>query len=225
MSEPVRALLFDLDGTLLDSAPDLAAALNRLRSERGLPALPEDELTPGATRGAAGMLDAGLPGLAAAELDAARERFLTLYAASCCARTQPFPGVEALLVALDDRGVPWGVVTNKVEWLTGPILHHFGWQQRAAAIVCGDTTPTPKPDPAPVVLACERIGAPPPAVAFVGDDPRDVTAGRAAGCRTVAAAWGYLPRHLDAAQLGADAVCESPGEVGELLWQGRATTA
>ena len=212
--EPVRALLFDLDGTLLDSAPDLAAALNRLRRERGMPALREDELRPFASRGAAGMLEAGLPGLEGAASDAARARFLEIYAAASCHRTRPFPGVETLLKELEGNSVPWGVVTNKIERLTLPILKHLGWYARAGAIVCGDTTPTPKPHPAPVLVACERLAIEPAACAFVGDDPRDVAAGRAAGCVTIGAAWGYLPMGLAGEDLGADAVCQTPAQIG-----------
>ena len=170
------------------------------------------------------MLELGLPGLDTAAFDAARERFLEFYAAASCERTRAFAGVDRLLRQLERNGVPWGVVTNKVERLTLPIMSHMGWRERAAAIVCGDTTPTPKPDPAPVLLACERVGMAPAAVAFVGDDPRDVAAGRAAGCVTVAAAWGYLPAGLRADELGADAVCRRPAQVCELLAPGRAGT-
>jgi phosphoglycolate phosphatase len=189
----VAAVLFDLDGTLADTAGDLAGALNRVRAERGLPALPVADLRAHASAGARGMLQAGMGiGTDAAEYPELRDAFLAHYAQCLAETTRLFDGVEGLLDALDARGLPWGIVTNKATRFTGPVVASLGLDRRARTVVSGDTTPHAKPHPAPMHHAADALGVPPPRCVYVGDDLRDVLAGNAAGMPTLVARWGYL---------------------------------
>jgi phosphoglycolate phosphatase len=190
---PVAAVLFDLDGTLADSAGDLAYALNRIRDERGLAPLPVETLRPYASAGARGLLGAGI-GVTPedAEYRGLRDRFLEYYAAGLDQTTRLFDGIAALLDALDARALPWGIVTNKVERYTQPVVHALGLAPRAAAIVSGDTTAHPKPHPAPLLHAAALLAVEPSRCVYVGDDLRDVVAGNAAGMATIVAEYGYL---------------------------------
>lgn len=189
----VDAVLFDLDGTLADTAPDLAAALNRVRAERGLDSVPLARLRPYASHGARGLLGAGM-GIAPDHPDYAtlREAFLDHYAAALCVETALFAEVAAVLDALDARALSWGIVTNKAARFTVPLLDALGLSRRAAALVCGDTTPHTKPHPAPLLFAAERLGVPPQRCVYVGDAERDVAAGVAAGMPTIVARYGYI---------------------------------
>jgi N-acetyl-D-muramate 6-phosphate phosphatase len=186
------AVLFDLDGTLADTAPDLAGAVHKMQRERGLPETPLDALRPLASAGARGLLGGGFgiaPG--APEYEAMRVEFLANYAAAICVKTTLFPGIAELLDALDARGVRWGIVTNKATRLTEPLVALLGLTPRAASIVCGDTTAHSKPHPAPLLHAADQMGIAPQRIVYVGDDLRDIQAGTAAGMATIAAAYGY----------------------------------
>ncbi len=214
----VRAVLFDLDGTLIDSAPDLAGTGNDMRAARGLPLLPLDQLRPMVGAGARGMVGRALgvaPGQA--EFEALRDEFLQRYEARMTRETRVFEAIEPVLAALASRRHPWGIVTNKVTRYTEPIVRALGLAEAAAVVVCGDTTPHAKPHPAPLLEAARRIGLEPGECVYVGDDLRDVQAGRAAGMATVAAAWGYLGDgdHID--DWGADHVIAEPGQLLNLL--------
>lgn len=187
----IRGLLFDLDGTLLDSAPDLTHALNRVRQGHGLPPVAVELVRQGVSRGAKGMLELGLPGVAEAELDRAKADFLSYYAALGTRHSEEYPGVGTLLTMIESAGMPWGIVTNKYTALTMPILTALGWDARAASIVCGDTAAAAKPSPLPVQMAATQLRLPATQILFIGDDERDVQAGNAAGCKTAAVAWGY----------------------------------
>lgn len=187
----IRGLLFDLDGTLLDSAPDLTAALNCVRAGFDLPPLPVATVRKGVTRGARGMLALGLPGVAGAELEQARNDFLQYYAELGSRHSEAYPGIDAVLLMLEAAGMPWGIVTNKYAALTLPILCAMGWQQRAAAVICGDSAAAAKPSPLPVLMAAQQLQLAPAQLLMIGDDVRDVEAGQAAGCSTAAVAWGY----------------------------------
>ncbi|CAG4883226.1 Phosphoglycolate phosphatase [Georgfuchsia toluolica] len=213
----IEAILFDLDGTLADSAPDLGAALNRLREEAGLPPFPLDILRPYASAGARGLIGAGF-GLAPdhALYPDLQRRFLAHYASRICVDTRLFPGVVELLAELDRRGIRWGVVTNKIERYTRPLLKCLGLHDRAACIVSGDSAAKPKPDPAPLLMACEIARVRPRNVMYVGDDERDVQAGRAAGMHTVIAAWGYL-NGVPIKEWGADTIIDHPADVLVLI--------
>lgn len=213
--KPLDGVLFDLDGTLVDSARDLYTALTRLCAERGIDAPPFAAMRETVSRGARAMLACAL-GDDSAAIGAAVPRFLDLYVDTGMAHTRAFPGVESLLRGLEARGVRWGVVSNKAEALVSQTLAKLGYARRAAAIVGGDTLPQRKPDPAPVLHACGLAAVCPARCVFVGDDPRDVQAGRAAGLYTVAAAWGYLGGG-DPAAWSPDAVATSVADLATLL--------
>ncbi len=189
----VDAVLFDLDGTLADTAGDLAGALNRVRAERGLAPMPVSALRRHASAGARGLLGAGLGLVPGAEGYAeARESFLVHYEACLAETTRLFDGVEAMLRRIESRGLAWGIVTNKAERYTGPVVLALGLAHRAGAIVCGDTTPHAKPHPAPLLHAASALRLAPQRCVYVGDDRRDVDAGNSAGMPTLVANWGYL---------------------------------
>jgi 2-phosphoglycolate phosphatase len=206
-----RLVLFDLDGTLVDTAEDLAAAVIRCQARRGLPPTPLHELRPWTSHGARGLIRCAFgiePGDAA--YDELRAEFLDYYAQAVCVHSRLYPGVEQTLNAIEASDRRWGVVTNKPKRFTEPLLHALGLDRRAACIVSGDTVAHPKPDPAPIRYALDACGVQPPECVYVGDDPRDVQAGRTAGVRTVAAAYGYLGGADDVAAWGADLVIQGP---------------
>ena len=213
-----RAVLFDLDGTLADTAPDLGRALNRLRAEHGLAPLPIEVMRARASSGARGLVKAGFGSTPESEgYDALRDRFLELYAENLCVDTRLFDGVPELLSTLEARPLPWGIVTNKAKRFTEPLLRTLAVGHRAACIVSGDSTPHVKPHPAPLLLAASLLSLPPADCIYVGDDLRDVQAARAAGMRFAAAGWGYLGDGGDPNAWDADAVASRPGEVLDLL--------
>jgi len=187
----IRGLLFDLDGTLLDSAPDLTAALNQVRAGFGLPPVAVAAVRKGVSRGARGMLELGLPGVGGTELEQAKQAFLQHYAALGTTHSEAYAGIENMLAMIDASGLSWGIVTNKYTALTMPIVQSLGWDQRAAAVVCGDSAAAAKPSPLPLIMAAEQLQLDPARLLMIGDDVRDIEAGRAAGCSTAAVAWGY----------------------------------
>lgn len=187
----IKAVLFDLDGTLLDSAPDLVATLNYLRSGRGLSAMPVEELRHFVSRGAPGLIKAGMPPCDEEAFQTTRSEFLAHYADNSFIHTQPFEGIEKLLDELGRAGIPWGIVTNKPEFLTLPIVEKAGWSNMAVAVLCGDSLKFSKPHPAPVLAACEKMGVLPGETLMVGDDKRDIEAGKRAGCYTALVTYGY----------------------------------
>ncbi len=218
MFRDVDAILFDLDGTLIDSAPDLGAAADRMRTERGLPGLPQHQYRPMAGSGARGMLAVAFgiaPGHADYEL--LREEFYRNYERCMTERTQVFDDVPQLLQALAQRSIPWGVVTNKASRFTDPLTRSMPLFSNAGTVICGDTTPHTKPHPAPLLEAARRLGLSPSRCLYVGDDERDVIAGRAAGMGTVAASYGYLGASGDAAAWGAHATIHAPLDLLKLL--------
>ncbi|KAB2969577.1 HAD-IA family hydrolase [Zoogloea sp.] len=212
------AVFFDLDGTLADTAPDLAGTLNRLKAEQGLPPSPYEALRPRVSQGVRGMLGAGfglLPDDAAYPPLAAR--FLALYSETLCVETRLFAGMEELLEQLDAMGITWGVVTNKAERLARPIIASLGLAERCACIVGGDTASRPKPHPDPLLHACSLTGQAPQRSLYVGDDIRDIQAGRAAGMATVAAAYGYLGSAEPIQTWNADRIIDHPLDILALL--------
>jgi N-acetyl-D-muramate 6-phosphate phosphatase len=214
----VRAVLFDLDGTFADTAPDLGRALNRMRAEKSLAPLPIDALRARASSGARGLLKAGFDVTPESEgYEALRGRFLALYEENLCIDTRVFDGIPGLLMAIEARGLPWGIVTNKAKRYTEPLLRKLGVDARAACVVSGDSTPHIKPHPAPLLLAASLISLPPGECLYVGDDLRDVQAARAAGMRFAAAGWGYHGEGGDPQTWGADAVIARPGQILDLL--------
>ena len=186
------AVLFDLDGTLIDSAPDLVAAMHRLCAEQGTQLADAGAVAAVVSKGGRNMVRRAFPDAGEARIEALLPRFLDIYAESLALHTRPYPDVENLLHAIEARGASWGIVTNKPGWLARPLVERLGWITRCAALVTGDCLPVKKPDPAPVLRACEIAALKPARCAYVGDDLRDIQAGRDAGMLTVAAAWGYL---------------------------------
>jgi phosphoglycolate phosphatase len=211
-----KAILFDLDGTLADTAPDLAQALNKIRIDRDMEPAPYAMLRPYASAGARGLIGAGFglqPG--ADGYEALRVAFLDNYAAAIADHTRLFDGVPELLRHLDQGGIAWGIVTNKAMRFTDPLVPQIGLGH-AGCIVSGDTTPHPKPHPAPLLEAAQRLGVAPQACWYVGDDLRDVQAGHAAGMITIAAAWGYCGSD-GPTQWNADAIAARPMDLLELI--------
>ena len=213
---PLQAVLFDLDGTLVDSAPDLIAAVNRLRRTLGLPAAESPPLRAVAGRGAVAILKAGLPEIAEADREAFRAGFLDDYQAHCWEQSRIFEGIPALLERIEAAGLSWGIVTNKLQRLAAPVIEQAGWQGQSGCLIAGDSTPNPKPAPDPVLAACEALGVEPQKTLFVGDDRRDIQAGQSAACITIAAHWGYIPVGESAADWRADFNFASPDEL--LRW-------
>jgi len=207
----IQAVLFDLDGTLVDSAPELGAAADRMRVERGMASLPLSAYRSMAGAGARGMLGVAF-GLRPedAQFPELREEFFKNYEALMLDGTHAFEGVEALIAQLGARRLPWGVVTNKASRFTVPLTGSMSLFRTAQAIISGDTTPHSKPHPAPLLEAARRMGVDPARCVYVGDDQRDIVAGRAAGMKTVAVAYGYLGAEADVTLWEADAVISLP---------------
>ena len=207
-------MLFDLDGTLIDSAPDLAGAGNDMRLARGLPALPYERFRPMVGSGARGMVGAAFGvGPEEAGFQALRDEFLSRYELRMTQDTRVFADMLPVLKALEARACLWGIVTNKAMRFTEPLVRALGLQGRAAVVIAGDTTAHAKPHPAPLFEAARRMGIEPGQCAYVGDDLRDVLAGRAAGMTTVAVRWGYLGVGDPIEAWGADHVADLPDDV------------
>jgi phosphoglycolate phosphatase len=218
MTRKLRAVLFDLDGTLIDSAPDLAGAGNDMRAARGLPVLPLSHFRPMVGAGARGMVGRALQvGPGDADFEALRDEFLQRYEARMTRETRVFADMQPVLEALRRQALPWGIVTNKATRFSEPLVRALGLIGEVATLVCGDTTPHAKPHPAPLLEAARRIGIEAADCVYVGDDLRDVQAGHAAGMLTIAAAWGYLGEGDHVAEWGAHHVIERPGELLKLL--------
>jgi N-acetyl-D-muramate 6-phosphate phosphatase len=217
----VDAVLFDLDGTLVDSAPDLAGAANELRQAHGLAAIAFDALRPMVGTGARGMLEAAF-GVSPtdARFDALREDFLARYESRMLRETRVFSRMEPVLRVLERAALPWGIVTNKAARFSEPLVHGLGLMQRCAVLISGDTTAHAKPHPQPLLEAARRLGVVPQRCLYIGDDLRDVQAGRGAGMATLAAAWGYLGCGESIDAWNADAVLAYPEEL--LNWLGMA---
>jgi phosphoglycolate phosphatase len=216
LPDTIRGVLFDLDGTLLDSAPDLYAALLAHCAEQVVPPPPYAPVREVVSRGARAVLRCAYAAHDELALDALLPRYLELYQRVMGEQTAPFDGIDSLLERIEGHGLRWGIVTNKAGFLTDELLLRIGWGGRASAVVSGDTLPVKKPDPAPVRLACERAGLDPAHTLFVGDDRRDVEAGASAGLYTVAVSWGYLDGG-DPHAWGADVVLDHPADLAELL--------
>lgn len=221
IAHDIKAVLFDLDGTLIDSAPDLGAAADKMRTDRGMPSLPLERYRPMAGAGARGMLGIAF-GMAPDHPDfpAMREEFFRNYESCMTQRTYVFEGVAQLITTLAERGVAWGVVTNKSMRFTAPLTRAMPLFATARAVVGGDSTPHPKPHPAPLLEAARQVGVRPIECLYVGDDLRDMQAGKAAGMGTVAATYGYLGS-TDVREWGADVEIETPMALLRLLERAR----
>jgi phosphoglycolate phosphatase len=218
MFHNIRAVLFDLDGTLIDSAPDLGAAADKMRTDRGMSSLPLERYRPMAGAGARGMLGEAF-GMQPdhPEFSIMREEFFVNYESRMTELTSIFDGVPEMLAQILDRKLAWGVVTNKAARFTDPLTRAIPLFATAGAVVSGDTTPHSKPHPAPLIEAAARLNVSPANCIYVGDDERDITAGLAAGMGTVAALYGYLGATRDPLDWGAHAAIKSPTELLQLL--------
>jgi 2-phosphoglycolate phosphatase len=218
MTFKIRTVLFDLDGTLADTAPDLADALNALLGEEGKAPLPDEIIRPEVSHGASALIRLGF-GLRPGDegFDRLRQRFLERYATSLCRRTRLFDGIPLLLQALAKRDINWGVVTNKPAFLTEPLMAQLAPRPAPACIVSGDTVPNRKPHPQPMLFACARAGSRPEQCLYVGDAERDILAGRHAGMKTLVALFGYISRHETPERWGADGLIRAPGEILEWI--------
>jgi 2-phosphoglycolate phosphatase len=210
-----RAALFDLDGTLLDSAPDMLATANRMRASRDVGPMTLDVLRPHVSKGARAMLAAAFPEMEQGTREALVPEFLTIYQEELGRHSVLFEGVAEMLEALESAGTTWGIVTNKPEYLARDILPQLGWETRCAVLIGGDTLVEKKPHPLPLQVAAERIGIAIAECVYVGDDERDIQASRAAGMPSIAALWGYRQAHEEPAQWKADVMVDSPTSLAE----------
>jgi N-acetyl-D-muramate 6-phosphate phosphatase len=212
------AVLFDLDGTLADTAADLAAALEAMMLVDGLDTLPFEQVRPWVSWGALRMIRLGYgEALDDARIGELRGRFLSHYEAGLCRHSRLYPGVPEVLASLEAAALPWGIVTNKPGWLTEPLLAALGIAEWAGTVISGDTLPHAKPHPMPLLHAARELGVPPASCIYVGDSVLDIQAGRAAGMYTVAAVWGYIPPGADPAGWHADSLIAAPGELESLI--------
>jgi len=211
------AVLFDLDGTLVDTAPDMVAVLQELQRAHDLEPVAYDVGRAHVSNGALGLLTLGFPDIEHAIGSELHTAYLERYALRVCEASTLFPGLEDLLETLDTAGLPWGVVTNKPAHLTAPLLDRLALAARSACTVSGDTLPQRKPDPAPLLHACELAGMLPQNTVYVGDASRDIQAGQNAGMATVAAAYGYVTPDDDPQRWGADLVAADTAELTQIL--------
>lgn len=222
--QPIACVLFDLDGTLLDTARDMAQALNRLREEQELPALPFERIRSEVSHGSIAMIRLGFDLTPEDPLfSILRQRFLDLYSFNLANETTLFPGMDSTLAHLGIQGIPWGVVTNKPGWLTDPLLRKLNLFERAACVVSGDTVSKRKPDPEPLLHACQIVGIDPRHCLYVGDAERDIQAGKGAGMTTLVARFGYIGAHDTPEDWGADGLIDAPEDL--LAWLQQVTEA
>ncbi|CAD5109695.1 N-acetylmuramic acid 6-phosphate phosphatase MupP [Zestomonas carbonaria] len=216
----LRAVLFDMDGTLLDSAPDFIAITQAMRADRGLPPLPEKTIRDVVSGGARAMvatafaLDPQDPAFEPLRLE-----FLERYQSHCAVLTRPFDGIPELLQDIERARLAWGVATNKPVCYAEPIMRQLGLAERSAVLVCPDHVTNSKPDPEMLLLACQQMELDPASVLFIGDDQRDIQAGQAAGMRTAAVTWGYIHPDDHASHWGADVIVDHPLELRAVLDQ------
>ena len=213
-----RAVLFDLDGTLIDTAPEFIHIGLQLRAAAGLAPMSGDIIRQSVSGGAIGMVQTALE-LSATDpqFETWRQQFLTLYEAELGQYSEPYPGLVELIAELHGAGVSWGVVTNKLERFAAPLMKRMPFDPPAGAVITPDHVAQPKPDPEAILLACKHLGASPKHSLFIGDHLRDIEAGKSAGCYTIAAAYGYLAAEESASLWGADAVALSSKHLADLI--------
>ena len=217
LTSHIRTVLFDLDGTLADTAPDLALALNTLLEEEGRPPLPYESIRQEASYGGIALIKLGFKlEPESPEFEPLRQRFLDLYKDKLCEHTTLFEGMDKVIEAIDAAGMNWGIVTNKPSWLTDPLIKLMRLDSKAAAIVSGDTTNNSKPHPEPLLHACEAAGSRPGQCLYVGDAERDIVAGQCAGMKTLVALFGYIRDDDQPENWGADGLVKTPTEI--LSW-------
>ena len=207
----IEAVLFDLDGTLIDTAPDMGGALNNLLIEENLSPIPLDIIRPYVSQGGLVLTRLGFSEqVDEAEIEPLRLRFLDHYRAIVADESVLFDNFEQVLKKLEDRNMPWGIVTNKPEWLTTPLLEQMSLDKRAAVVICGDSLEHRKPHPLPLIVAAETIGVARENCIYIGDDKRDIDAGKAANMKTLIAAWGYIKAETNLDEWQAEGIVERP---------------
>lgn len=212
-----NVVFFDLDGTLVDTAPDMVAVLQALQREHGINPVSYELGRANVSNGAVGLLRVGFPKIMVEFGDDLHQQYLERYAEAICVESRIFPGLGELLDQLDDAGCPWGIVTNKPEQLTSPLLMALDIAERSACTVCGDTLAVRKPNPAPLILACDLVGVDPANAIYVGDAERDIEAGRRAGMATMAAAYGYITEDDDPREWDADVIATTTEELAQIV--------
>ncbi len=218
MKQKTKALLFDLDGTLLDTAPEFTVCLNTLLKEEGLPSITVEALRSRVSYGAKGMVEFGFNMREDhAAFSSLKERFLSLYAANLGQHTVLFPGIAALIGAIEQQKLVWGIVTNKFKNFTFPLVDLFPVLKNTAIVIAGDTLPTQKPDPAPLLLACQTLQISPEDCWYIGDAKTDVEASKRAGMRSAVAQYGYIPPGDDPRHWQADAYIQTSADIANLI--------
>lgn len=212
-----NAVFFDLDGTLVDTAPDMVAVLQSMQHERGIEPVPYELGRSNVSNGSVRLLTLGFPDIAVEYGDDLHQEFLERYAETLCIDSRVFAGMHDLLQQLDELGCPWGVVTNKPEQLTIPLLAELELDERMACAVSGDTLSVCKPDPAQLLLACDLVGVEPQTCIYVGDAERDIEAGQRAGMATIAASYGYLTQDDDPREWDADVIATTVEELTQIV--------
>ncbi len=210
-----QAVLFDLDGTLLDSAPDMLAAVNAMRAARGIGPMALAAIRPHVSKGSRAMVAAAFPDVDAATREGWIPEFLDTYRTVLGQHGAPFDGIAPALRAIEAAGSRWGIVTNKPEALAVALMPLLGWDTRSAVLIGGDSLATRKPDPLPLIVAAERMGLAPADCVYVGDDERDIAAARAAGMRSIAALWGYRLDDDDPVAWQADVMLQDPADLAQ----------
>lgn len=218
MSAKAKCVLFDLDGTLVDTAPDLGGAANYVREQLGMPPLPLDGYRPVASAGARGLLGMAL-GITPdhADFPAHRDIFLNHYRTHLARASRLFAGMDEALRAFEQNGIRWGVMTNKPAWLTKPLMQELNLHTRSSCDISADEVPKPKPAPDGILRACDLLKVSPADCVYVGDDKRDIDAGRAAGMRTIAADWGYLGENGPIESWNADFIASTPADLVKMV--------
>ena len=212
-----NAVLFDLDGTLVDTAPDMVAVLQYLQREHGLDPVPYELARSNVSNGAFGLLTLGFPGIDIEIGGDLHQQYLERYAEVICEESRIFSGLSELLDQLDEMGCPWGVVTNKPHQLTAPLLAALELADRSACMISGDTLSVRKPDPAPLLLACDVVGVDPEESIYIGDAERDIEAGQRAGMATIAAGYGYITADDDPREWDADVIATTTEELTQIV--------
>lgn len=218
--KPVTTVLFDLDGTLIDTAPDMARALNLLLEEEQCPTLAYEQIRPVVSNGSQALVNLGFENQAdPANLERLKQRYLEIYQDNLCVESKLFDGLAAILDRIEAAKMKWGVVTNKPGWLTEPLMQQLGLTERSSCIVSGDTTANRKPHPEPMLFACKQAGSKPVECVYIGDARRDIEAGRNAGMQTMVAGYGYIGAWEDVPSWQADFTIRQPADLAELIFQ------
>jgi len=215
----ITTVLFDLDGTLIDTAPDMARALNLLLEEQQYPMLPYEKIRPVVSNGSQALVNLGFQDTVDAEkLEQLKQRYLEIYESNLCVESRLFDGLASILERIEQQHMKWGVVTNKPGWLTEPLLQQLQLSERSSCIVSGDTTAYRKPHPEPMLYACKQAGSKPAECLYIGDARRDIEAGRNAGMTTMVAAYGYIGEWENVDSWNADLLIQHPSELDRILF-------